>query len=206
MNIWHDDLPNPRLRAAPPSVPVLVDKRADAGLDARVARELHGVLHVPKRPQDEDVLGPVDPGAVLDCGPPAGDAALDLCTAPALELLRPIPAVGLDDGIGDGVDEVGARRHVMLPCPNAAPCCLDATPPSPSEAPSACLPRLRTAACQAHVPRRGTRDAPVPRVVERESSESRANVAATPTRAAEGARLSIPWWGNDGREGNRLAG
>ena len=62
-------LPNPRLPAASPSVPVLVDERADVGLDARVAREFHGVLHVPKCPQDEDVLGPVGSGAVLDCGP-----------------------------------------------------------------------------------------------------------------------------------------
>ena len=58
-------------------------------LDARVARELHGVLYVPKRPQDEDVPGLVGPSAVLDCSPPAGAAALDLCTAPALERLRP---------------------------------------------------------------------------------------------------------------------
>ena len=54
-------LPNPRLRAAPPSVPVLVDERADAGRGARVARELHGVLHVSKRLQDEDGHGPVGP-------------------------------------------------------------------------------------------------------------------------------------------------
>ena len=96
-------------------MPVLVDERADAGLDARVARELHGVFHVLKRPQDEDVLGPVGPGAVPDCGPPAGDAALDHCTAPALEPLRPILAVHLDDGVGDGTDDVGVRRHVVLP-------------------------------------------------------------------------------------------
>ena len=88
-------------------MPVLVDERADAGLDARVVRELHGVLDVPKRRQDEDVLGPVGPGAVPDCGPPAGDAALDLCTTPALEPLRPILAVRLDEGAGDGMDEVG---------------------------------------------------------------------------------------------------
>ena len=53
-------------------MPVLVDERADPGLDARVARELHGVLHVPERLQDEGVIGPVDPGAVLDCSPPVG--------------------------------------------------------------------------------------------------------------------------------------
>lgn len=114
-------------------------------------------------------------------------------------------AVGLDEGIGDGMDEVGARRHVMLPYRNAAPCCLDALPPNPSEAPSTRLPRLRAAARRARVPRCGTKDAPAPRVVERESSESRANAAATPTRVAEGARLSAPWWGNDGRAGNRVA-
>ena len=62
-----------------PSVPVIVDERADAGLDARVARELCGVLHVSRRSQDEDVLGSVGPGAVPDCSPPTGDAALDHC-------------------------------------------------------------------------------------------------------------------------------
>ena len=81
------------------------------------------------------------------------------------------------------MDEVGVRRHVVLPCRKAAPCRLDGSPPNPSEAPSARSPRLRTAARRAYVPRCGTRDAPVPRVVERESSESRANAAATPTRA-----------------------
>ena len=147
-------------------MPVLVDERADAGLDARVAREFHSVLHVPKRPQDEDVLGPVGPDAVPDCGPPAGDAALDLCTAPALELFRPMLAVRLDEGASDGMDEVGVRRHVVLPCRKATPCRLDGSPPNPSEAPSARSPRLRTAARRAYVPRCGTRDAPVPRVVE----------------------------------------
>ena len=53
-----------------------------AGLDARAALELDDVLHVLKRPQDDDVLGPVDSGTVLDCDPPAGDATLDLCMAP----------------------------------------------------------------------------------------------------------------------------
>ena len=81
------------------------------------------------------------------------------------------------------MEEVGVRRHVVLPCRKAAPCRLDGSPPNFSEAPSARSPRLRTAARRAYVPRSGTRGAPVPRVVERESSESRANAAVTRTRA-----------------------
>ena len=64
-------------------MPVFVDERADTGLDARVARELHSVPHVPKRPQDENILGPVGPGAVSDYDPSAAAALdVDLCTTP----------------------------------------------------------------------------------------------------------------------------
>ena len=139
-----------------------------------------------KRPQDEDVLGPVGPGVVPDCGPPAGDAALDLCTAPALDPLRPIPAVRLDGGVGDGMDEVGVRRHVVLPCRKAVPCRLDGLPPDLSEGPSAHSPRLRTAARRAYVPRCGTRDAPVLRVVEREQREPRKRRRDANTRRPKG--------------------
>ena len=76
-------------------------------------------------PQDEDVLGPVGSGAVLDCGPPPGDVTLDLCTVPALGPIRPILSVCLDEGVGNGMDEVGVCRHVALPCQKAAPCRLD---------------------------------------------------------------------------------
>ena len=84
----------------------------------------------------KNVLEPVGPGAVPDCSPPAGDAALDLCTAPALDPLRPILAVRLDEGVGDGMEEVGVRRYVVLPCRNVAACRLDGPPPNPSEVPS----------------------------------------------------------------------
>ena len=120
--------------------------------------------------------------AVPDCGPPAGDVALDLCTAPALEPLRPILAVRLDEDAGDGMDEVGVRRHVVLPCRKVAPCRLDGSPPNPSEVPSARSPRLRTAARRAYDPRCGTRDAPVRRVVEREQREPRKRCRDANTR------------------------
>ena len=97
-------------------MPVLVDERADAGLDTRAARELDGVLDVPKRPEDQDILGSVDPGAVCNRGAPSGETTLDGRPASALEPLRRILAVCLDKGVGDGVDEVGVRGHVALPC------------------------------------------------------------------------------------------
>ena len=60
MELVGEGLPDPRLRAASPSVPVLVDERADADLDARAAREFDNMLDVPERTQDDDVLGSVD--------------------------------------------------------------------------------------------------------------------------------------------------
>ena len=123
--------------------------------------------------------------AVPDCGPPASDVALDLCTAPALEPLRPTLAVRLDEDAGDGMDEVGVRRHVVLPCRKVAPCRLDGSPPNPSEVPSARSPRLRTAARRAYDPRCGTRDAPVRRVVEREQREPRKRCRDANTRRSK---------------------
>ena len=111
-----EHLSDSRLRPGPAPVPVLVDERADAGLDTRAARELDGVLDVPKRPEDQDILGPVDPGAVCNRGAPSGETTLDGRPASALEPLRRILAVCLDEGVGDGVDEVGVRGHVALPC------------------------------------------------------------------------------------------
>ena len=62
------------------------------------------------------ILGPVDPGAVCNRGAPSGETTLDGRPASALEPLRRILAVCLDEGVGDGVDEVGVRGHVALPC------------------------------------------------------------------------------------------
>ena len=59
-----EDLPDARHRALPPSVPVLVDERADAGVDARAARQLDDVLDAPQRAEDEDVLGPLQAGVL----------------------------------------------------------------------------------------------------------------------------------------------
>ena len=111
-----EDLPDSRFRALPPCVPVLVGERADAGLDTCTARELDGMLDVPKCAKDEDVLGPVDPGAVCNRGPPPGEITLDGRPAPAVEPLCRILAVRLDERVGDGVDEVGVRGHVPLRC------------------------------------------------------------------------------------------
>ena len=145
-----EDLADPRLRARAPLVPILVDERADAGLDARVARELDDVLDVPERPQDEEVRGAVDPGAFGDRGAPAGDAALCLHAAPALEPVDRILAVRLDEGVGDGVDEVGVRVHVVLSCENATPARPGRFLPGPlRRAPSARSPRLRRPAGRA---------------------------------------------------------
>ena len=74
------------------------------------------MLDVPKRPEDQDILGPVDPGAVCNGGAPSGETTLDGRPAPALEPLRRILAVRLDEGVGDGVAEVGVRGPVALPC------------------------------------------------------------------------------------------
>ena len=61
----------------PPSVPVLVDERADAGLYARDVRELDDVLDVPYRAEDEDILGPLQPGLFRNLGAPSRDPASD---------------------------------------------------------------------------------------------------------------------------------
>ena len=72
-----EDLPDARLCAVPPPVPVLVNERADAGLVARAARELDDVLDVPQRPEDEDILGPIQPSVFRNLGAPSRDPALD---------------------------------------------------------------------------------------------------------------------------------
>lgn len=64
--------------------------------------------------------------------------------------LRPILAVRLDEGIGDDMDEVGVRRHVVLPRRKAAPCCGDGSPPNPSKRP----PPARLDSGRLHIGRR----------------------------------------------------
>ena len=95
---------NPRLRAR------------GCGSRYAPARELDGVLDVPECAKDEDVLGPVDPGAVCNRGPPPGEITLDGGPAPAVEPLCCILAVRLNERVGDRVDEVGVRGHVPLQC------------------------------------------------------------------------------------------
>ena len=102
-----------------------------AGLDARAAPELDNMLYVRKRPQDEDVLGPLNRGAALDCSPSASDAALGLCTVPALEPHGLALAVRLDEDVGDGMDEVGVRGHVVLRYESVAPARPGGSPRAP---------------------------------------------------------------------------
>ena len=185
-------------------MPTLVDERADAaGLDARVARQLHGVLHVLKRPQDEDVLGPVGSGAVPDCGPPAGDAALDLCTAPALEPLRlSRPCVSMRASAMAWmrlVFVVMSCSHVERSLRVASMARLRTPPKCPR--PLASTPDGCTSGVRPTLRDEGPSGAA--------SGRARAARAAqTPRRQhapAEGARSPVPWPGNDGRAGNGLA-
>jgi len=110
-----EDLPDARHCAVPPFVPVLVYERADAGLDARAARELDDVLDVPQRAEDEDILGPIQPGVFRNLGAPSRNPALDGRATPAFEPLRRILAVRYDEGVGDGIEEVRVRAHAALP-------------------------------------------------------------------------------------------
>ena len=139
--------------------------------------------------------------------PPAGDAALDLCTAPRTRATPSILAVRLDEGVGDGMDEVGARRHVVLSCRKAAPRRLDGSPPNPTEAPSPARldPGRLHVERTPHVAGRGTLRC---RVVERERREPRKRCRDANTRRPKGrGRLSpVRWPGNDGRAGNGLTG
>lgn len=173
-----------------------------AGLDARVAREHHGVLHVPKRRQDEDVLGPVGSGADVDCGPPASDAALTfarpshsshsvasrLCVsmrASAMAWMRLVFVVML-------------RSHVERPLRAASIARLRSALHPPVSTPDGCTSRVRS-----KLRDEGRSGAA--------SSRARAARAAqTPPRRehapSEGARSSVRWPGNDGRAGNGLAG
>ena len=148
---------------------------------------------------------PVGPAAVPDCGPPAGDAALDLCTAPALEPLRPILAVRLDEGVGDGMDEVGVRRHVVLPCRKAAPCRLDGSPPNPCEAPSALAstPDGCTSGVRCTLRDEGRSGATSGRARAARAAQTSPRRQHAP---AQGARSPVRWPGNDGRVGNGSAG
>ena len=127
--------------------------------------------------------------------------------SPALKPPRPILVVRLDEGVGDGMDEVGVRRHVVLPCRRAPPCRPDGSPPNPTEAPSTRSSRLWTAVRQvAYVPRCGTRDedAPVPRVVERERRELRKRHHEANTRCPKG--MVVRWVAGERRSSMKRTG
>ena len=133
-----EDLPDPRLRAAPPSVPVLVDERADPGLDVRAARERDDVLDMAERPQDEEVLGLVKPSAFGSRGAPAGDAALDhRARGPRTQATRSHPLQRYASGSAEIPMSMAARwmtaswtpvaarpmsRSSTFPSVNATPC------------------------------------------------------------------------------------
>ena len=151
-----EHLSDSRLRPGPAPVPVLVDERADAGLDTRAACELDGVLDVPKPPEDQDILGPVDPGAVCNRGAPSGETTLDGHPASALEPLRRILAVSPMRASAMAwmrlVFAVMSRSRVK-PC-SVSPRWLS---PSPFDAPCVPSPRLRTATQRPHAARCGTK-------------------------------------------------
>ena len=69
------------------------------------------MLDVPQRAEDEDVLGPIQPGVFRNLGAPSRNPALDGSATPAFEPLRRILAVRLDEGVRDGMDEV---RFVLM--------------------------------------------------------------------------------------------
>ena len=158
-----EDLPNARLCAAPPSVPVLVDERADAGFDARAARQLDDVLDVSHRADDADVLRPIQPGVFRNLGAPSAKprARWPLDTRAPDPLCR-ILAVRLDKNVGDGMEEVRVRAHAALPHDGVLAVALMDSARNPLEAPSVGGPRLRMATRRSCDERRGPEDVPVP--------------------------------------------
>ena len=110
-----EDLADPRLRLDPPRAPVLVHELADERFGVRTAEDLHPVCLVAKRPQDQHVLDPLDPAALLDRGAPLGDDARDVCAPAAVEPFGRFVTVVGDEGGGDVLDELRVRRHVVLP-------------------------------------------------------------------------------------------
>ena len=110
-----EDLADPRGRLDPAHAPVLVHEFADERLGVRPAEDLHPVRLVAKRPQDQHVLEPLDPAALLDRGAPFGHDARDVCAPAAFEPFCRFLAVLGDEGAGDGVDELCICSHVVLP-------------------------------------------------------------------------------------------
>lgn len=102
-----ESLPDARLRAALPFVPVLADERADSGLNVLAALEVDGVNDVPNRPQEEHILWLVGPRAfgARHHRPPTG---------PALRSLGRLHAAHLNEGVSDGIDEVSVLDQVSL--------------------------------------------------------------------------------------------
>ena len=103
------------LPSRPPRAPVLVHELAHERLGVRPANDLHPVRLVAKRLQDQHVLDPLDPAALLDRGVPRGDDALDVRAPAAVEPFCRCFAVFGDEGAGDGADDLRVRRHVVFP-------------------------------------------------------------------------------------------
>ena len=110
-----EDLAGPRRGLDTPRAPVLVHELADERLGVGAAEDLHPVRLVAERAQDQHVLEPLDPAAFLDRGAPLGDDALDVRAPAAVEPFGRFLAMLRDEAAGDGVDELGVRRHVVLP-------------------------------------------------------------------------------------------
>ena len=155
--VVREDLSDPRPRPGSTAVPVLIDERADTGRDTLAAREHNGVLDVPQRPKHQDIFGPVDPAGFRNRGAPSCDPALDGRTTPALQPLRRILAVRLDEGVGYGMDEVVVRGHFALRCEALLGVASIDSAPSPFEVPSLRPPRFRLTTRRPYAARCATR-------------------------------------------------
>ena len=109
-----EDLANPRCRLDPPRASVLVNELADERVRVRPAKYLHPVRLVAKRPENQHVLEPLDPAALLERSAPFGEGALDVRAPAVFEPLGRLLAVLADEAVDDSVNELRVRRHVML--------------------------------------------------------------------------------------------
>ena len=111
-----EGLANPRRRLdRPRACQPLVNELVDERFPVRPAEYLHPVRPVTRRPEDQYVLDPLDPAALLDRGALFAEDALDVRATAVFEPSGRFLAVLVDECDGDGVNELRVRRHVMLP-------------------------------------------------------------------------------------------
>ena len=96
---------------------------------------------VAERPEDQHVLDPLDPVTLVDRGAPIGENPLDVRVPAVFELLGRFLSVLAEEGVGDGLNELRVRRHVMLPSGKNRSGAVSATlsEPLPKRPPSARL-------------------------------------------------------------------